>query len=213
MKGKEIHVSRADIPNLFIDEEGQRKSAEKVFKEHDARGQMAGEKFVPPQLGKPPIRMPEKKPQGPQIPVQEGVAIPKQPVAVPQGQQPQPEGAIIQKTSTPVPPAIGIVPKTVKAEVQTGKQLKETVHESHIRGPQIAGGATVQQKKKRLKSQKQVAEEGQQPGQRRQPKAEEPKARPQTQKRRGNWLGKAAVIAGTGGMGGIFYALFHTATS
>ncbi|MEZ4086820.1 MAG: hypothetical protein R3B71_00535 [Candidatus Gracilibacteria bacterium] len=213
MKGKEIPVSREDIPNLFFDEDGKRRSAENVFKEHDARGQMAREKFNPPQLGQTPIKMPEKKPQGPPVPMEEGIAIPKQSVAVPQGQQAQPGGTVIQKTSTPIPGVISVAPKTTKARIQTKKQLQETVKESRIRGPEVAGPKTVQQKKKRLKEQKQASADAQQQGQRRRPIAEEAKGRPQSQKRSGNWLAKAAVVVGSSGMGGIFYALFHTATS
>lgn len=212
MKGKEIPVSRGDIPNLFIDEEGKRKTAEKVFKEHDAQGQMAREKYTPPQVGKPSIRTPEKELHGPPVPTEEGFVFPKQAVAVPQGLG-QPEGSIVEKTTTPVPGVVGISAKAPTADIQTRKQLKAEVKDARIRGPEVVGGRTVQQKKKKVNERKRITSDGNQPSQRRQLQPQEVKPQPQQQKRKGNWLAKLAVGVGTGGMGGIFYALFHTATS
>src|SRR5690606_5711274 len=106
--------------------------------------------------------------------------------------------------------------KKTPVKVGVKQDLKETVEGARIKGPQLgaqkAAQESVMEKKKQLAERKELEEERRRRQAARGP-FQQAAARPQPQKKKGNWLAKLAIGTGASGMGGIFYALFHTVTS
>lgn len=214
LKGKRIPLSQNDLQSSFIGEKGERKTAEKVFKEQDARGKMVKEKYQPPKKSEAKPELPPTKPQG-EVPKAAELNIPPsiQPGTGPSQQVPgKIEGKI--PTGPVVVGTVATVPVPSKTRGTSRAHIEKTVEGSRIKGPQPVK-KTIVQKKKQVKEQRVASADVEQrrgplragPG-----AQEVPVAQPQ-QKKGMPTFAKLAIATGGGGIGFTFWGAWHTVQS
>lgn len=204
LKDKRIPLSQNDLRSSFTGKAGERKPAEKVFKEQDEKGTMAREKYQPPLKTDGTMKFPETKTP---LPTQPGAQLGIPPKGQPTAGLIEDEAGQIQGKIPTGSTKIGVVgplptPPTI---ARTSKaHIRKSVSESRIKGPQPVG-KTIMEKKKKMKEQRVATEEVQQQrGPLRTPEQQQvPVAQPQ--KKRGMpGFAKLAIATGSGGIGLIF---------
>lgn len=137
LAGKQIPVSKNDLPSTFVDEKGRRTAAD-VFHEHDARGTMIGEKPTPPPTTIPGLYQPPITGEIPAVPgarAVEGKIVPEElPLAAAQQEQ----VAEIPSYRVKMPPLVVTPGKAAMA----GAPQKLTRRRFRIPSRKVAGAPT-----------------------------------------------------------------------